>query len=136
LLGPKTEQPLGIRRRRVRYGLDRFLHENCDAFRDVEQHRGLVAPTLWNRINVSRQEIRSIGLENEAVEREHADCFAQFTAAPLVTDPTRHADVKIEIEAVFELLWAAGEAVRDPTHESLARRGENGEEVPVRGALV
>ena len=82
---------------------------------DVLKVHRLVAPGLRLRNEVAGKEVRRIGLDHEAIERNAADDFAQMQAAALVADPARHPDVEVEIQTGVERGAVAGEAVDDGT---------------------
>ena len=65
---------------------------------------GSLRRLLRLRREIARQEVRRIGLDEQPVERDQRHGRPQLGAAALVADPTRDADVQIELEIGVELL--------------------------------
>src|SRR5690348_6715175 len=75
---------------------------------DMRQERGLVAPRLGLRPQVTWREIGRVRLEQQAVARNLAHQLQEMLAAPLVADPAGDADVEVEVEVRAQLLALAG----------------------------
>ena len=62
--------------------------------------------------------------------------IAQLAAAPLVADPSGHADVEVELEIILELASAARKAMCNPAREVGSDRAQRPNERVVGVALV
>src|SRR5512135_2285353 len=91
-----------------------FAPAGSDRGEDVRQVFWLIAPALWLRREVARQEIRGVGLDHEPVGRDEPHEVAQVVTAALVADPPRDADRKVEGEVVAQFAFVAREAMGDP----------------------
>ena len=68
----------------------------------VGQVLRLVAAMRGLGLQVARQQVRRVGLDQQPVERDLAHQFAQVLAAALVADPAGDADRQAEVEVVAQ----------------------------------
>jgi len=102
---------------------------------DVRKIRRFVAPRDRSGNEVARQQVRTVGLQQQPLGGYVPDEGEQMRAAALIADPAGDADRQSELEVAVELGAGAGEAVRDaaPLRRVLA---QDGDEVGVGIALV
>ncbi len=132
----QPEQPLGVRRRRGRHLVHRSIHSRGHARQDMREELRLVAPAARLRHEVARHEVWRVCFEQQPLERNVRQRFAQFRAAALVAHPARHADVQIEVEIGRELLGPVREAMRHAAREAGALRREDLDEFGMCVALM
>ena len=84
----------------------------------MRQIHRFVAPALRLRLQVARQEIRAVRLDQQPFRRDRAHDFAQMQPTALVADPTGDTDVQAEIEVSARLVDSRREAMRDAADEA------------------
>ena len=84
---------------------------------------------------IARQQVRTVGLEQQPLGRHLWHEGSEVCAAALIGDPAGDTDRETELQVALQLLLRAGEAVRDavPVGRVLAQYGD---EIIVRVALV
>lgn len=87
---------------------------------DMRQIRGLVTPRGRFRLEVARQQIRRIGLQQQTFRRDRRQQLAQLQSPPLIAYPTGNTDKQAQIRAFLHLAAAAGKAVQHRARELLA----------------
>ena len=93
------------------------FHRPVERARDgtcnMRQESRLVAPRFRLRLKVARREIGRIGFEQQPLARNVAHQLDEMPAAALVADPAGDADIEAQVEVRVQLIFAAGEAMRD-----------------------
>mgnify|MGYP003520886974 CR=1 FL=1 len=87
-------------------------------------------------LQVARQQVRGVGLHQQAVERDFAHQFAQVLAPAFVADPAGDADRQAQFQVVTQLAPVTGEAMSDAACEPRQVVLENGDKSVVTIALV
>src|SRR6185437_3463225 len=87
-------------------------------------------------MQVPRQEVGTVRLEEQPVRWNSPHELQEVRTAPLIADPTGDADRQPELEITLELRGAAGETVRYSPGERRPVLAQDGDEIPVCLALV
>src|SRR6185312_12232733 len=112
----------------------RARSRHCDS--DVSQERRLIPAPCRLGMEVAREQIGPVGLQQQAVGGDFLHQRQQVCAAALVTDPAGDADRQIQLEVAQQLRLSTCEAVRDSTDELRAMLPQDRDEVLVRIPLV
>lgn len=102
----------------------------------MRQVRRLIPPRLRLGGQVARQQIRSIGLEQQPIGSDLTHERQQVGATPLVADPPGDADRQVHLQVGHELLVRARKTVRDPTDQRRAVLPQNRYKIRVCVTLV
>src|SRR6185312_4300265 len=103
---------------------------------DVRKIHWLVPPRGRLGVQVARQQVGAVRLEEESVRGNAPHQLQQMRAPPLVADPTGDADRQPELEITLELRGATGETVRDAPGEGRPVLAQDRDEVRVGIALM
>src|SRR6185312_3868003 len=131
-----TEEPLRTFRARLCQGLERLAARRGHGGGDMGKIHRLVASRGRLRIEIPRQEIRAVRLEEEPASGDVPHQAGEVCAPPLIADPTGDSDRKAELEVTLELPCSVGEAMRDTTGERRPVLAKDGDEVLMCLALV
>jgi hypothetical protein len=115
---------------------ERFTTRSSDDFGDVPQVHRLIAARLGLRGEVSRQEIRTVGLHHQSARRNSSNEVAQMQAAALVADPARDTDVQAEFETGLESLAVTRETMQHRGRKLSLMRSQDGDEILVGIAFM
>ena len=63
------------------------------------------------------QQVGRVGLDHQASRGNPGHQRQQVTTAPLVADPSRHADRQIQLQALAQFTGLSGEAMRHGVHQ-------------------
>src|SRR6185436_3559254 len=102
----------------------------------MRQVHRFVAAALRLRLQVTRQQVRPVRLEQQPLGRNRAHDFAQVHSATLVRNPAGDADVQAEIEVLAGLGNPGGEAMRDAADQLRAVFAQDSQEVVMGVALM
>ena len=101
----------------------------------MRQIRGLVTPRGRFRLEVARQQIRRIGLQQQTFRRDRRQQLAQLQSPPLIAYPTGNTDKQAQIQAFLHLAAAAGKAVQHRARE-LLKPGFKQRQKPIVGVAA
>ena len=101
----------------------------------MRQIRGLVTPRGRFRLEVARQQIRRIGLQQQTFRRDRRQQLAQLQSPPLIAYPTGNTDKQAQIRAFLHLAAAAGKAVQHRARD-LLKPGFKQRQKPIVGVAA
>ncbi len=84
---------------------------------NMRQIRRLIPPRYRLRMQVTRQQIGAVRLQQEPLRGNFLHERHEMRTTPLVANPARNADCQAHLEVGHEIIARSGEAVGDPTCE-------------------